>query len=52
MAVKEEFRGKEIGTILIDYISDYAVKSGISELSISVERSNIKAHKLYFKKRL
>lgn len=50
LVVGEEFRNKGIGTELIDYIIDYALKSGITELTINVEHSNPRAKKLYLKK--
>ena len=50
LVVREEFQNKGIGTILIDYICEYAFQLGIEEITINVERSNPSAKKLYIRK--
>lgn len=49
-AVKQEYRGRGIGSALIDYAEQCACESGITELTMQVERSNERARQLYERK--
>ena len=50
LVVKEEYRKKGIGGILIDYIVNKAVEMGYSEISIGVDKKNEGALRLYRRK--
>ena len=49
-AVKQEYRGRGIGSALIDYAEQCARESGITELTIQMERKNERARRLYERK--
>jgi ribosomal protein S18 acetylase RimI-like enzyme len=50
MIVKSEYRNHGIGSILIDYLIEYARKNGYKEISIGVDIVNLNARHLYEKK--
>jgi ribosomal protein S18 acetylase RimI-like enzyme len=50
MIVKPSERSRGIGGILIDYICDYAIAQGYTELALGVNKDNIAARHLYEKK--
>ena len=50
MIVKPECRNRGIGSILINFLVDYAKKSGYKEMSLGVDITNIGARWLYEKK--
>ena len=50
MVVKPEFRNRGIGSIMMDYLFDYAKNLGYSEMSLGVDIVNIGARWLYEKK--
>jgi ribosomal protein S18 acetylase RimI-like enzyme len=49
LSVREDFRSRGIGTMLIEYICKYAVEQSIKELTIYVEHSNPRAKDLYLR---
>ena len=50
MIVKDEYRNRGIGGIIIDYLIDYAKGLGYEELSLGVDTVNLNARHLYKKK--
>jgi ribosomal protein S18 acetylase RimI-like enzyme len=50
LVVEEKFRNQGIGTKLIDYMSKYVIESGVTEITIYVEKSNPRAKELYLRK--
>jgi ribosomal protein S18 acetylase RimI-like enzyme len=50
LIVKEEFRNQGIGSILVDFLIEYARELGYQELSLGVDLDNLIAIKLYMKK--
>lgn len=50
MIVKEEYRNRGIGGIILDYLIDYAEKLGYEEISLGVDTDNLNARHLYEKK--
>jgi diamine N-acetyltransferase len=50
MIVKEEDRDRGIGSIILDYLIDYAGKLGYEEVSLGVDTDNLNARHLYEKK--
>jgi diamine N-acetyltransferase len=50
MIVKEEYRNRGIGGIILDYLIEYAKKLGYNEISLGVDTDNIIARRLYEKK--
>ena len=50
MVVKEGHRGRGIGGIILDFLIDYATKSGYEEMSLGVDIDNVGARWLYEKK--
>jgi [ribosomal protein S18]-alanine N-acetyltransferase len=49
IAVAPDFKHKGIGTIIMQYIVDEAVRLKIAHIYLEVRQSNEVAHKLYFK---
>lgn len=49
LAVNQSFRKQGIGTALIQFAEQYAVKKGYTRMSLAVEGSNLKAQSLYKK---
>lgn len=49
MAVKEEYRNKKIGSLLLSTLINQARKEKIFDMTLEVRRSNFKAIKLYEK---
>lgn len=47
LCVDPEFRGKGIGTELLEYTEQYAKEKGYKRLALVVEQDNAKAQKLY-----
>lgn len=47
MIVKEEYRNRGIGNIILDYLIDHAVKLGYGEIALGVDTDNINAKHLY-----
>ncbi|HBM81137.1 MAG TPA: GNAT family N-acetyltransferase [Clostridiaceae bacterium] len=50
MIVKDGYRNRGIGGIIIDYLIDYAKRFGYEEISIGVDTDNLIARHLYEKK--
>ncbi|MGN7410506.1 GNAT family N-acetyltransferase [Sporosarcina sp. SAFN-010] len=50
MIVKEEYRNRGIGGIILDYLIDYAQQLGYLEMSLGVDTDNINARHLYEKR--
>ncbi|MCM3757529.1 GNAT family N-acetyltransferase [Sporosarcina aquimarina] len=50
MIVKEEYRNRGIGGIILDYLLDYAQQLGYSEIALGVDTDNLHARHLYEKK--
>ena len=50
MIVKDGYRNRGIGGIIIDYLIDYAKRLGYEEISIGVDTDNLIARHLYEKK--
>lgn len=50
MIVKEEFRNRGIGGIILDYLIDYAEQLGYEEIALGVDIDNLNARHLYEKK--
>ncbi|OZM57725.1 GNAT family N-acetyltransferase [Lottiidibacillus patelloidae] len=50
MIVKEEYRNRGIGSIIVDYLIDYAQQLGYEEMTLGVDTDNINARHLYKKK--
>lgn len=50
MIVKEEYHNRGIGSIILDYLIDYAEKLGYEEISLGVDTDNLNARHLYEKK--
>jgi diamine N-acetyltransferase len=50
MVVKAEYRNRGIGSIIIDYLIDYAKQMGFEEISLGVDTDNLAARHLYEKK--
>ena len=50
MIVKQEYRNRGIGGILIDFMVDIIGKMGYKEISIGVDKDNAAALHLYQKK--
>ncbi|MYL57580.1 GNAT family N-acetyltransferase [Virgibacillus halodenitrificans] len=50
MIVKEEDRNRGIGSIILDYLIDYAEKLGYEEITLGVDTDNLNARHLYEKK--
>lgn len=50
MIVKDEYRNRGIGSIIIDYLIDYAKRLGYEEISLGVDTDNLNARHLYEKK--
>ena len=48
--IDEEFRGKGIGSIAVEFAEKYAIEKGYKALRLEVEQTNHKAQKLYRKK--
>ena len=48
--INEEFRGKGIGSIAVEFAEKYAIEKGYKALRLEVEQTNHKAQKLYRKK--
>lgn len=47
MIVKDEYRNLGIGSIILDYLIDYAEKLGYKEISLGVDTDNLNARHLY-----
>ncbi|MFC7686647.1 GNAT family N-acetyltransferase [Ureibacillus sp. GCM10028918] len=50
MIVKEEYRNRGIGGIILDYLIDYAEQLGYEEITLGVDTDNFNARHLYEKK--
>lgn len=50
MIVKTEYRNRGIGSIILDFLIDYAKTLGFEEISVGVDIDNIVARHLYEKK--
>lgn len=50
MIVKEEYRNRGIGGIILDYLINYAEKLGYEEMAVGVDTDNLNARHLYEKK--
>ncbi|MDV2683990.1 GNAT family N-acetyltransferase [Alkalihalophilus lindianensis] len=50
MIVKEEYRNRGIGSIIVDYLIDYAKNLGYEEITLGVDTDNLHARHLYEKK--
>lgn len=50
MIVKEEYRNRGIGSIILDYLIDHAEWLGYREIALGVDTDNINAKHLYEKK--
>ncbi|UOQ46855.1 GNAT family N-acetyltransferase [Gracilibacillus caseinilyticus] len=50
MIVKDDFRNRGIGSILLDYLIEFAIQLGYEEISLGVDTNNWKAMYLYHKK--
>ncbi|MGP4108833.1 GNAT family N-acetyltransferase [Virgibacillus sp. L01] len=50
MIVKEEYRNRGIGGIIVDYLIDYAKQLGYEEITLGVDTDNKNASHLYEKK--
>lgn len=50
MIVKEEYRNRGIGSIILDYLIDYAEQLGYEEITLGVDTDNLNARHLYEKK--
>lgn len=50
MIVKEEYRNRGIGGIILDYLIDYAQQLGYEEITLGVDTDNIHARHLYEKR--
>jgi ribosomal protein S18 acetylase RimI-like enzyme len=49
MIVKEEYRNRGIGGIILDYLIDYAKQLGYEEITLGVDTDNLNARHLYEK---
>ncbi|MDM5339152.1 GNAT family N-acetyltransferase [Fictibacillus enclensis] len=49
MIVKEEYRNRGIGGIIVDYLIDYAKQLGYEEITLGVDTDNLNARHLYEK---
>ena len=47
--VREQYRGKGIGTRALEYLQETARALGVTALRLEVERKNVNAHRLYKK---
>lgn len=50
MIVKEEYRNRGIGGIILDYLIDYAQQLGYEEIALGVDTDNTNARHLYEKR--
>lgn len=50
MIVKEEYRNRGIGAIILDYLIDYSKQIGYEEIALGVDTDNLNARHLYEKK--
>ncbi|WP_025786192.1 GNAT family N-acetyltransferase [Sporosarcina sp. D27] len=50
MIVKEEFRNRGIGGIILDFLIEYAQQLGFQEIALGVDTDNIHARHLYEKR--
>ncbi|WP_127530593.1 GNAT family N-acetyltransferase [Paenibacillus kobensis] len=50
MIVKEEYRNRGIGGIILDYLIDYAQQLGYEDIALGVDTDNLNARHLYEKK--
>ncbi|RLL48421.1 GNAT family N-acetyltransferase [Oceanobacillus piezotolerans] len=50
MIVKDEYRNRGIGGIILDYLIDYAEQLGYEEIALGVDTDNLNARYLYEKK--
>lgn len=50
MIVKDEYRNRGIGGIILNYLIDYAKQLGYEEISLGVDTDNFNARHLYEKK--
>ena len=50
MIVKDEYRNRGVGGIILDYLIDYAELLGYEEISLGVDTDNLNARHLYEKK--
>ncbi len=50
MIVKEEYRNRGIGSIIVDFLIDYAQALGFEEIALGVDIDNMNARHLYEKK--
>lgn len=50
MIVKEEYRNRGIGHIIVDYLINYAEQLGYEEIALGVDADNFNARHLYEKK--
>ncbi|RDW15115.1 GNAT family N-acetyltransferase [Oceanobacillus chungangensis] len=50
MIVKDEYRNRGVGGIILDYLIDYAEQLGYEEISLGVDTDNSSARHLYEKK--
>lgn len=50
MIIKEEYRHRGIGGIMVDYLMDYAKQLGYEEIALGVDTDNVNARYLYEKK--
>ncbi|MEC2176987.1 GNAT family N-acetyltransferase, partial [Bacillus amyloliquefaciens] len=50
MIVKEGYRNRGIGGIIVDYLIDYAKHLGYEEITLGVDTDNLNARHLYEKK--
>ncbi|MBE2226085.1 MAG: GNAT family N-acetyltransferase [Ignavibacteria bacterium] len=48
--IEEEFRGKGIGALAVEFAEQYAARKGYKALRLEVEHANLTAQKLYRKK--
>ncbi|WP_237389746.1 GNAT family N-acetyltransferase [Bacillus sp. USDA818B3_A] len=48
--VKEEYRNRGIGGIIVDFLIDYAKQLGYEEITLGVDTDNLNARHLYKKK--
>ena len=49
ICIIEKYRGQGYGTIIINYLIDYAIENKIEKIYLTVDKSNIIAKKLYEK---
>ncbi|TSB48166.1 GNAT family N-acetyltransferase [Alkalicoccobacillus porphyridii] len=47
IAVAEDFRNQKIGSMLIEAIEEEAIGKGYTQLSLNVDKNNVKAKRLY-----